>query len=79
MSLQPERCHACGHDHGKHDHSHDRYNKLVETLRLDLDGELALQVMNALETQTEAAFQQMLQIMESNPLAFVQVLSIDTK
>jgi len=73
-------CHACRHDHdGQHGPSHDRYNEIVEIIGIDLETNIASQVIDALKTQSEEAYQDMLRVMQSMPFAFLQMLNINMK
>lgn len=78
MTKKHQHCEACSHDHGDHDPSHDKYNQLVEYLGFSLEGNVAIQVLDALETQSDKAFAAMLTAMIDNPLAFIDALHIST-
>lgn len=71
-----EHCSACALNHGEHDHSHDRYNHFTEKLGNTLEDNVAIQVLDALKTQSDELFEQMLAAMTDNPWAFIEILNI---
>jgi len=79
MSRKHEPCEACQHNHGTHNEAHDRYNQLTEVLGASLELGMAIQVIDALASQSQEAFDKMLESMRDSPLAFINMLNISSK
>lgn len=69
-------CAACSRNLGVHSPEHDKILQMEALLPFVFGGALAQQVIDALKLQTDEAYKDMLKLMETNPMAYVQALNL---